>query len=78
MFKEIPISKSITTLATLSTGQLYTNNIQTFLYIGISTSRMFAIFSTLDTGVQSQFRVTGLDNTSNLDFILSFARVLLC
>lgn len=78
MFTKLTISKSTTTFATLSPGQLYTNNIQTFLYIGVSPSGMSVIFNTLDTGTPSQVRVMGLNNTSNANFILSFARVLLC
>lgn len=78
MFMEITIKKSTTTLATLSPGQLYTNNIQALLYLGVSASGMSAVFNTLDADAPSEFMAAGLNNTSNMKFILSLTRVLLC
>lgn len=78
MFNEITIQKSTTTFATLSPGQLYTNNIQALLYLGVSPSGMSAVFNTLDTDAPSEFISAGLNNTSNMKFILSLTRVLLC
>lgn len=78
MFKEITIRKSTTILATLSQGQLYTNNIQALLYLGVSPSGMSAVFNTLDTDAPSEVIARGINNTSNTDFILQLTRVLLC
>lgn len=78
MFKEITIQKSTSIFATLSPGQLYTNNIQALLYLGVSPSGMSAVFNTLDTDAPSEIIVRGINNTSNTNSILQLTRVLLC